>query len=280
MGLISLLIALIAEKKLSAPFWQFNNAFSHYMAYTKKVDMHNKVEGTLFPLLLIGLPVVICFVVLHLISDSLLHLVLSTTILIVCFGCVKTRDSYKEYLHSAFRGESTTCDLYYQQLLTDKNLPPLGFGQTLIWLNYRYYIAVMVFFVLFGAAGALFYRLLCALDEQQKIIKQEDSDSPAVTSTYSNVLFWVDWLPVRIATFGFILVGHFSRAFPTWLENLFDINKQPQLILTDVAKKAEDLMIDESDCTAEPCLLVRLAKRNVLLLLASVAILTLSGIIV
>ncbi len=279
MGLISLLIALFAEKKLAAPFWQFNNAFSHYMAYTKQVDMHKKVEGTLFPFLLIGLPVGVCFLVLSLIDDGLLHLVLSTVILIVCFGCVKTRDSYKEYLHSAFRGDNTTCDLHYQQLLTDKNLPPLGFGQTLIWLNYRYYIAVMIFFVLFGAAGALFYRLLCALDEQQQLLKQEDSDSPAITQTYSNLLFWVDWLPVRITTFGFMLVGHFSRAFPTWLENAFEANKTPQLILADVSKQAEDLMVDETDCTAEPFLLVRLAKRNLLLLLATVAILTLMGIL-
>nr|WP_274620357.1 regulatory signaling modulator protein AmpE [Colwellia maritima] len=28
----------------------------------------------------------------------------------------------------------------------------MGFGQALIWLNYRYYIAIMLFFVVFGAA--------------------------------------------------------------------------------------------------------------------------------
>ena len=279
MGLISLLIALAAEKKLSSPFWQFNNAFSHYMAYTKQLDMHNKVKGTLLPLILIGVPVAICLVVLKLIDDSLLHLILSTIILIICFGCVKTREVYKQYLHSAFRGESTTCDLHYQQLISDKNLPALGFGQTLIWLNYRYYIAIMLFFVVFGAAGALFYRLLCCLNEQQQIMKQEDDESLAITSTYEKVLFWVDWLPVRLATFGFVLVGHFSKAFPVWLENVADIDKRPQCVLVDVGKQAEDIMVDESDCTLEPCLLVRLAKRNVLLLLASVAALTLTGII-
>ncbi len=279
MGLISLLIALAAEKKLSAPFWQFNNAFSHYMAYTKQIDMHNKVKSTVLPFVLIGVPAIICFFILHLIDDSLLDLVLSTVILIICFGCMKTRDCYKQYLYSAFRGETTTCDLHHQQLLTDKNLPPLGFGQTLIWLNYRYYIAVMLFFVVFGAAGALFYRLLCSLDEQQKLIAQEDSESPAITSTYGYILFWADWLPVRIATFGFMLVGHFSKAFPTWLENTFEFNKKPQLILTDVAKQAEDVMVSDKDCTAEPCLLVRLAKRNLLLLLATVSILTLMGFI-
>jgi len=277
MGLISLLIALIAEKKLSSPFWQFNHAFSYYINYTKKIDMQNKVKGTLFPLLFIGVPVGLCFLLLHFINDSVLHLALSTVILIICFGCLKTRDSYKHYLQSAFRGELTTCDLHYQQLISDKNLPALGFGQTLIWLNYRYYVSVMIYFVVFGAAGALFYRLLCVLSEQQKALKAEGEDNQSTTATYSRILFWADWVPVRLATFGFMLVGHFSNAFPVWLENVFSFNKRPQSILVDVATKAEDVMVDEGDCTAEPCLLVKIAKRNLLLILSVVALLTLLG---
>lgn len=279
MGLISLLIALIAEKKLSSPFWQFNNAFSYYINYTKHIDMQNKVKGKLFPLILVGVPVALCFLLLHYIDDSVLHLVLSTVILIICFGCVKTRDCYKQYLHSAFRGELTTCDLHYQQLISDKNLPPLGFGQTLIWLNYRYYVSVMLYFVVFGAAGALFYRLLCVLSEQQKALRVDDEDNQSTTATYSQLLFWADWVPVRIATFGFMLVGHFSNAFPIWLENVFSFNKRPQSILVDVATKAEDVMVDEDDCSAEPCLLVNIAKRNLLLVLSVVAVLTLLGFI-
>ncbi|NMP32071.1 beta-lactamase regulator AmpE [Thalassotalea sp. M1531] len=279
MGLISLLISLAAEKKLSSPFWQFNYAFSHYMQFAKHQDFHNKIKGTLYPILLLAVPVTITLIVLHLIQDSVLDLIVSTGLLIICFGCVKTRDTYKCYLKAAYQGENTTCDLHYQQLLTDKNLPDYGFGQTLIWLNYRYYIAVMMYFVVFGAAGAVFYRLLCSLDEQQKIIKQEEPDSPAITPVYGQILYWADWLPVRIASFGFMVVGHFSKALPVWLENIFEFHKKPQCVLIDVAQKSEDIMVDKDDCTAEPCLLVRLAKRNVLLFLATVAMLTLSGIL-
>jgi len=277
MGLISLLISLFAEKKLSSPIWQFNFAFSYYMQFVKQQDFHSKVKGTLYPVLLLALPVVIAFAFLHFIHDSILYLVFSTLLLIICFGCVKTRDTYKCYLKAAYQGEHTTCEMHYKQLLTDKSLPDYGFGQTLIWLNYRYYIAVMMYFIIFGAAGALFYRLLCSLDEQQTRISQEDPDSPALTRVYGKILYWADWLPVRIASFGFMVVGHFSKALPTWLENVFEFNKQPQCVLIDVAQKSEDIMVDKDDCTAEPCLLVRLAKRNVLLFLAFVAVLTLTG---
>lgn len=279
MGLISLLIALAAERKLTQPIWQFNFAFAHYMKFAKKQDMHNKVSGTLLPIVLLAVPVTLTYLLLSIIDDTILHFLVSTAILIVCFGCVKTRDRFRQYLRSAFRGEMTTCDLHYQQLIDDKNLPPLGFGQTLIWLNYRYYIAIMLFFIAFGAAGALFYRLLATLDEQQLLLKKREPDSVAITDVYQRILFWADWLPVRITSFGFMLVGHFSKAIPLWIENVFDINKAPQCVLVEVAQKAEDVMVDKNDCTSEPCLLVRLAKRNLLLVLTTVSVLTLAGVL-
>ena len=255
---------------------------------------------------------------LTLIDDSILHLVFSTVILIVCFGSVATRDSYKNYLMSAFRGELTTCKLHHAQLLQDKNLPEMGFGQTLIWLNYRYYIAIMLFFIIFGAPGVVFYRLVITLNEKQdndatsaanSNSSNDSKDSVSASSTIDvneaddetenisavndlptkmtteacqalqQLLFWLDWLPVRLTTFGYMMVGHFSKALPVWLESFFEFEKPAAQILGDVAKKSEDMMVDEQDCTAEPCLLVRLAKRNLLLLLAVIAVLTLSGVI-
>ncbi|MCW8831981.1 MAG: regulatory signaling modulator protein AmpE, partial [Colwellia sp.] len=213
-----------------------------------------------------------------------------------------------QYLHAAYRGEQTTSELHHQQLLQDKNLPEMGFGQALIWLNYRYYIAIMLFFVIFGAAGVVFYRLLTTVIEQQNGCsldidsKEQPDESQASVATpadndeantqysvpnvstgcknYHHILFYLDWLPVRITSFGYMFVGHFSRALPVWLESLFDGKKPTHKILIDVAQKSEDIMVDDDDCTAEPCLLVRLAKRNVLLVLAVISVLTLIGVVI
>ncbi len=76
-----------------------------------------------------------------------------------------------------------------------------------------------------------------------------------------------------------MLVGHFSKAMPVWLEMLFDIQKPPCQLLNAVAQKSKDFMVDPDDCTAEPCLLVRLAKRTLLLCLAVIAILILTGVV-
>ncbi|WDE11215.1 beta-lactamase regulator AmpE [Thalassomonas haliotis] len=342
MSLISLLIALAAERYLSSSFWQFNTYYQRYMQFVRRTHLlESRMLSALGTLSLILLPVAAVYALLWLIDDSLLHLIFSTVILIICFGCIKTRGSYKKYLMAAYRGEQSSCELMHEQLRCDKNLPEMGFGQTLVWLNYRYYLAIMLFFIFLGAPGVVFYRLVATLaenpgdekikaesgesdGEQQHMVQQESNDeekaeqsvepkdaadaeeraddtielsSEAQASTdkvetqtrqvpiqdvsgpCQQFLFWLDWIPVRLTSFGYMLVGHFSKALPVWLESLFDFSKQPGAILVDVAQKSEDLMVDSEDCTAEPCLLVRLAKRNLLLLLAIISVLTLSGVI-
>jgi AmpE protein len=308
MSLISLLIALAAERYLSTTSWQFKTYFHAYVGLFKRSKlMHLAKQSIVSQLIFIAIPVIACDLLLELVDDGLLYLVFSTLILIICFGCVKTRQCYKDYLLSAFRGEPTTCELHHSQLQQDTSSAPMSFGQLLVWLNYRYFIAIMIFFVVFGPAGALFYRLLVTMNESPEIFenvaKEESVDTENdeadinlnteskaeaapidlieknKTPLLKDILFWVDWLPVRLVAFGYMLVGHFSKAMPVWLENFFDINKQPNQILISVAQKSEDFMVDPDDCTAEPCLLVRLAKRTLLLCLAVISVLILTGIL-
>lgn len=323
MSLLSLLIALMAEKSLSSSVWRFDHYYQKYVNFFDNNNILSKPAYSKFSCaLFLLIPVVTIYVILQLVDEGLLHLIISTIVLIVCFGCFTTRKRYKEYLHASFQEENTSAELHHQQLLQDKNLPQMTFGQALIWLNYRYYIAVMLFFVLFGATGVVFYRLLTSVIEQRKGITQnnnneESKDSLAESSAtselnsgsdesikqspelldkknehynsslakpynyshFSQILFYLDWLPVRITAFGYMFVGHFSNAFPMWLESVFDTNKPIYKILIDVAQKSEDIMIDKDDCSAEPCLLVRLAKRNVLLVLSVISIFTLLGLI-
>lgn len=301
MSLISLLIALIAERYLSSSTWQFNTFYQRYMTVINKTKLlADYQKSAIISYGVIFIPVIICYLLMAQIDNTILHLIASTLILIVCFGCVKTRETYKKFLVSAFKGELTSCQFQQLQLQQDKNINDIGFGQTLVWLNYRYFIVVMLFFVVFGAAGALFYRLLTTLNENANNkntvstehsegdvdIHEGDDINEAVNNHhdethYANkqLLFWVDWLPVRIVAFGYMFVGHFSKAMPIWLENLFEFEKPPKNILIAVAEKSEDFMSDTDDCTSEPCLLVKLAKRTLLLFLAVISVLVLTGVI-
>ena len=297
MSLISLLIALAAERTLSNKVWRFNYYYLHYQhLFSKNFTAR---QGLTASIVFVLLPVILTYCIIDWLDNALLQMIMSTLILIVCFGCSVTRKSYKQYLHSAFRGEETSSEMHHQQLLSDKNLPPMSFGQALIWLNYRYYIAIMLYFILFGAAGAVFYRLLTTVIEHnksqdmqpEKNAEQAGDSLDAVHESnvtpdlargchnHHDVLFWLDWLPVRITSFGYMFVGHFSKAMPVWLESLFESDKPTHQVLIDVAEKSEDIMVNSEDCTSQPCLLVRLAKRNVLLMLAVIAVLTLTGFI-
>ena len=278
MGLISLLIALACQKVLSSQYWQFNFYYCHYLKFLKRFSFFSTpYKSELSASLTILLPTLVVYYLLDWLGNGLIYLVVSTLVLIVCFGCIKTRQTYKNYIMSAFRGDMTTCDLYVEQLQQDKHLPNLGFGEILVWLNYRYFIVIMMMFVAFGPAGVLFYRLLVTANEKQS--EQSDIASEVTSSWLSKVLFIVDWLPVRIVAFGYMFVGHFSKALPVWLENIFEINKPAYKLLNQVAKQSEDFMVDKDDCTAEPCLLVRLAKRTTMLCLSIIALLTLMGVI-
>jgi len=295
MSLLSLLIALAAERTLSSKVWRFNFYYLHYQHFFSK--NFTARQGTVAKAAFILLPVLIIYFALELLDNALLELIVSTLVLIVCFGCTITRQSYKDYLHAAFRGEETTSEMHHQQLLSDKNLPQMGFGQALIWLNYRYYVAIMLFFTVFGAPGAVFYRLLTTViehkkaqciqaakmnDTQEDDVEHESNIPPDFSKGCQNhhdLLFWLDWLPVRITSFGYMFVGHFSKALPVWLESLFESNKPTHQVLIDVAEKSEDIMVNNEDCTSEPCLLVRLAKRNVLLVFAVISVLTLAGFV-
>ncbi|MGL1957794.1 MAG: beta-lactamase regulator AmpE [Colwellia sp.] len=314
MSLLSLLIALTTERALTSSPWCFDYYFQRYISFFQKtvqgksklslLKQANALSNSIFLLL----PVALVYLLLAFIDNGLVHLIISTVILIICLGCFSIRDIYKNYLQSGLRGELTTSELYHQQLLTDKNLPQMGFGQALIWLNYRYFIAIILFFTVFGAVGAVFYRLLTTIIEQQindtatcaeskkegeieSETENEDNndaennnqtiDSSTVTDHdfYRNIIFWLDWIPVRLTSLCYMFVGHFSKALPIWLESLFDVSKPTYKVLLDVAQKSEDMTFDSEDCTAEPCLLVRLAKRSVLLVLAVIAVLTLAGVV-
>ena len=60
----------------------------------------------------------------------------------------------------------------------------LSHGQRLIWLNFKYYAAVLFWFALFGAFGAIAYAMLRQLAEPATYQVQSDHHStPAAETT-------------------------------------------------------------------------------------------------
>jgi AmpE protein len=273
MTLISLLLVLLIERVTTqSKYWQAEFYTNKYLEIIKSKDWLNTSSKSWVLAIVIIIPVLCAYLLVQRFTGGLIELLLSTAILMVCMGCPVIRATYKCFLQAAGRGDMEACSLYEQQISSNAN-DNLSLGQNLVWQNYRHYAAVILWFVALGAAGAVLYVLIRELTNKL----EADEEYEVAASQAKRLLNILDWVPVRITALGFLVVGHFSRALPTWLSYLPDPAISAKTLLLDVSKKAEEIEPDQQDCTEEPCTLVRLAKRNVMFLLVVIAILSISG---
>lgn len=273
MTLISLLLVLALERSTrKTRYWQSEFYLGQYFQFLHSRRWLNEQSNLIGIGLIVILPALVLGGLVYSLDAFLVEFLLNTAVLMVCIGCPKFRDSYRGYLQAASRGDTEATHLYAEQLgypCDSQN----SFGQCLVWINYRHYMAVSLWFVALGGAGAVFYVLTRAM------LGHLSEQPSALHSQWQKIMQAVDWIPVRLASLGLLVVGHFSRALPVWLGFAFDLSAPARRLVTDVAKAAEYVEDDKVTCTEEPCTMVRLVKRNVMLLLVVVAVLTLSGVL-
>lgn len=273
MTLIYLLLALLAERLISKPDNCHGNFYiDKYISWLERKQYLNTTTTASVMWMLWLLPGALFTVALMMLNSGLIDFVATIFVLFLAVGCPELRNTYKCYLQAANRGDIQACDMYTQQLGL-ASYEPRSFGQHLIWLNYQRYAAPMIMFVVLGVFGVIAYGCLRALHGYSQ------ANNLQAQPALAKILHVIDWVPIRITAFGFLLVGHFSRALPKWISLLFDTNKHAKLVLAEVATAAEDVTCADDDITTEPTTLVQLAKRNVLFILSVVAVLTLSGLL-
>lgn len=283
MVLISLLLVLSIERAIrKQPAWHVETHLVPYLNWTQEQDWIVRQSVPIQLVLQIAMPVLLVFLVSQWLVGGFISFVLQSLVLFLCLGSESLRNSYRSFLQAAERGDLEACREYTQTLghgtllkdADETNKQGKSFGQHLLWLNYQHYAAVIIFFTVFGAAGAIGY---VTSRECCRLWREADDEHRTGMTKWMHIL---DWFPVRITAFGLLLVGHFSRAMPVWLSYLTHPTIAAETVLTDVAAKAEEVDLTESqqaDPACEPKALVTLAKRNVVLLLAFIAVLTLMG---
>lgn len=260
----------------------------------KQAYLKNVPEALLI-FLIAGIPSLVVWFLLTKLPGIFVFL-LYLTLLWVCLGCPVTRKTYRRYLQAANREDFVACSLYSEQFGTQGG-ELSNVGKQLVLVNYRQYVSVVIFFVVLGLPGMLFYSIVKEwalhkkatskvskkdlgeelgkdLGNEQGTSNHDDRDKTAQT-----LLFILDWLPVRITTFGFLLVGHFSNAFSVWLDALLNMKLSTYDVLAKVAKASEDVPDQENSFLQEPLQMVKLVKRNVIFLLMGISAMTLVGVI-
>ncbi len=212
------------------------------------------------------LPALIIWFVLALFHNTLLTFLVSVGALFLAIRVPAARAAYRNYLDAATSGDDETargCLRKLQKMADRHEQAPIE--NVLLWIHLRHYFAVFLYFLLFGIVGALVYATL------------RDMRHPH-NERWSTAQQVIDWLPTRIMTLGFLLVGNFSRAAPVWLSSIGNVPQGNYAAATKIAAAAEDLTPKhEDDITSTALTTVALVKRNMLLFIVLLAVLTIGG---
>ncbi|MCL1068677.1 beta-lactamase regulator AmpE [Shewanella olleyana] len=282
MALFSLLIAIMVERlKLLPASWQFDSMLTKYQRLFWK---DKKLDSTLAVSAVVLIPAVITFLLLLLIDGvfyDLITLLLWVTIAIFCLSHQSLRTSFKKYMLAACRGDVQACYHYAENLDSSECLDAVDekdlghqIGKTVAWVNYRYYGAVALFLICFGPVGAVLY---CSVRFYDQYSQQNKLDMPFI----SRLLFVLDWLPSRVFSFGFVLSGHFAAGISEWRKQVFNPNNSAKNIVSYTALAAETVAESTSApvCVQPTLALLALSKRNFILLLTVLSVLTIFGLV-
>lgn len=271
MVLIALLIALSVERLYHSP------AFLHWSFYLERWQgwssarlKDEKWDSEPLQLVLLLIPALAVGFLVVLLNNLMVTFIVSILSLLLAINCEPAREEYKAYLKAANRGDEKGI-VEHQKALTEfaGRHQPLQLSDSLIWINYRQYIAVMFYFVLFGSFGALVYATLRYAEQQQS---EQDPAKP-----WQQLLWYADWIPARLAGFGLLVVGHFSRALPVWFQHSLNPQTDPDTLLFNVAQKAEDNPQHPDDRTEHISCQLRLMRRQQIFWVCVIAALTLWG---
>jgi AmpE protein len=282
MALFSLLVAIMVERlKLLPVNWQFDYLMQRYhKQFWDKASLSTELGVAIAVII----PSIVIFAVGMLVDGilfELLSLGLWVMVALVCFSHQDLRLTFKKYVQAACRGDVQACYRYAGELdcsecidAVDEQDLGVKVGQSVAWINYRYYGAVALYLVCFGPVGAVLY---CSIRFYYDLNIKQDLSLPLID--HLQKLF--DWIPSRVFSFGYVLSGQFSQGLNAWRKRAFDFHCHAKTVVTETALAAESLPeAGAAPVSVQPTLaLLALTKRNFILLVTFVSVLTIFGVV-
>ncbi len=183
MTLICMLIALIIERlAVRSQPWQWLSYVRPYLKMSQQGPLALLQQHPYGVFLWWLLPALLVTLAVMLVDFWLFTLIVNTLVLLVCIGCWQYRQLYKQYLNAQARGDQQAAFLVMQQIRHQAGFSSaeLTHGQQLVWLNFKYYAAVLFWFALLGAFGALAYAMLRQLAEPGSYLSNVDAEVAGV----------------------------------------------------------------------------------------------------
>lgn len=149
----------------------------------------------------------------------------------------------------------------------------------LLWINFRYYLAPLFWFVVGGPWGPVLLMGYAFLRAWQTWLARYLTPHERLQSGIDAILHVLDWLPVRLVGVVYALIGHGEKALPAWFVSLADRHTSQYQVLTRLAQFSL-AREPHTDKVATPKAAVSMAKKTSFVVVVIVALLTIYGTLV
>ncbi|WP_330982354.1 MULTISPECIES: beta-lactamase regulator AmpE [Enterobacterales] len=284
MTLFTTLLVLIAERLFKlGEHWQLDHRLEVLFRRVKRYSFSVTLLMT-----------IIAMAIVWLLTRALHGLLFNVPLLVVwillgllCIGAGKVRLHYHAYLKAASRDDAHARDAMASELTLIHGVPPgcdereflRELQNALLWINFRYYLAPLFWFVVGGPLGPVTLMGYAFLRAWQSFLARYQTPRDRQQSGVDAILHVLDWVPVRLVGVVYALIGHGEKALPAWFASLGDRHSSQYQVLTQLAQfsLAREPHVDK---VATPKAAVSMAKKASYLTVVIMALLTIYGTLV
>lgn len=284
MTLFTTLLVLIVERLFKlGEHWQLDHRVEAFFRRVKHFSMMRTVGMALIAM---G----VTFLLLRALQGLLFNVPLLVAWILIgllCIGAGKTRLHYHAYLNAAARDDAHAREAMASELTLIHGVPPdcnereflRELQNGLLWINFRYYLAPLFWFVVGGPWGPVLLMGYAFLRAWQTWLARYLTPHERLLSGIDAILHVLDWLPVRLVGVVYALIGHGEKALPAWFASLADRHTSQYQVLTRLAQFSL-AREPHTDKVETPKAAVSMAKKTSFVVVVIVAILTIYGTLV
>ncbi|AIR02864.1 transcriptional regulator [Pluralibacter gergoviae] len=281
MTLFTTLLVMIAERLFKlGEHWQLDHRLETLFRRVKHYSFSMTILMTLLAMLVV-----------YLIQRALDGLLFNVPLLlmwvlvgVLCMGAGKVRLHYHAYLKAASRSDVHARDAMASELTLIHGVPPdcdegeflRELQNALLWINFRFYLAPLFWFVVGGPYGPVLLVGYAFLRAWQSWLARYQTPRHRLQSGIDAILHVVDWIPVRLVGVVYALIGHGEKALPAWFASLGDRHSSQYQVLSRLAQfsLAREPHMDKVET---PKAAVSMAKKASYVVVVIMALLTIYG---
>ncbi len=233
-------------------------------------------QNSLAFILALSLPILglaILLIALKAVTYGLLLIPVHLAVLVYSLSRGDVRVALGPFRDAWRRQDTHAASLAAQRDLLIQSEEPVGLLQAvqsyLLWQGFQGFFAVIFFYLIAGPLAALTYRLL--------VLTSEQATWPEAAGKATRSLHILDWLPVRLLSASFALIGNFITVNRALMHDLLCITEPANSLLSKAGRAAVEA---ENDALGEKGIAILdniwlLLVRSAVLWFASVALWTL-----